>query len=231
MEGIIAKFTRNETVQDFLVVQWIRIHQPVQGTLAWSLVREDSTCLRQLTTCASTLKARLPGPCVSTRRSHCNEKPSHHNWRKPKSNKDPEQPKPDKWNGTFSLFKKKIRVSRPQHWWHLRLGSSLSWGLLCALPIHACSTPLPHCYDKHSCLQMLPCVPWGAKLPPVENHWSKKLALWGLIYVWRVNCKLHSHTEKFNSDGLFTWHLKNFNLKFVCAWTVPSLESCISYWQ
>ena len=38
MEGIIAKFTRNETVQDFLVVQdknkWIRIHQPVQGTLA-----------------------------------------------------------------------------------------------------------------------------------------------------------------------------------------------------
>ena len=29
-----------------LVVQWLRVHLPMQGTRAWSLVREDSTCHR-----------------------------------------------------------------------------------------------------------------------------------------------------------------------------------------
>lgn len=105
-------------------------------------------------------------------------------------------------NGTFSLFKNKNKtqskpgVSRPQHWWHLGLGS-LSRGLFCVLfrsntglcPIHACGTLLPHLYDKHSCLQVLPCVPWGQNCPS-ENHWSKNLALLGLICVGRVivNC-------------------------------------------
>ena len=30
--------------EDFLVVQWLRICLPIQGTQVWSLVREDSTC-------------------------------------------------------------------------------------------------------------------------------------------------------------------------------------------
>ena len=32
--------------EDFLVVQWIRVHLPVQGTSVQSLVQEDSTCRR-----------------------------------------------------------------------------------------------------------------------------------------------------------------------------------------
>ena len=32
--------------QDFLVVQWLRIHLQMQGAWAQSLVREDRTCCR-----------------------------------------------------------------------------------------------------------------------------------------------------------------------------------------
>ena len=33
------------TNRTFLVVQWFRIHLPMQGTQVQSLIREDATCL------------------------------------------------------------------------------------------------------------------------------------------------------------------------------------------
>ena len=36
----------NVTVRTSLVVQWLRIHLPMQGTWVQSLVWEDPTCLR-----------------------------------------------------------------------------------------------------------------------------------------------------------------------------------------
>ena len=49
----------------FLVVWWLRIHLPVQGTRVQSLVREDPTCLG----------AAKP---VHHKKSHCGEKPTVH---------------------------------------------------------------------------------------------------------------------------------------------------------
>ena len=47
-----------------MVVQWLRIRLPMQGTLVWSLVLEDPVCHR----------AAEP---VLHERSHCIEKPAH----------------------------------------------------------------------------------------------------------------------------------------------------------
>ena len=81
-----------------LVVQWLRIHLPMQGTLVRALVREDPTC-RGATkpvshnswACAlepashnywahtpQLLKPARLEPVLHNKRSHCNEKPVHH---------------------------------------------------------------------------------------------------------------------------------------------------------
>ena len=62
-----------------LVVQWLRICLQMQGTQVPPLVREDPTChgatkpMRFTTTEPSGLQ-----PMLCNKRSHCNEKPSHH---------------------------------------------------------------------------------------------------------------------------------------------------------
>ena len=66
--------------RDFLVVQWLRICLPMQGTCVQSLVWEDSTC-------QGAAKSESYGswsPCtleleLSNTRSSCREKPTHRN--------------------------------------------------------------------------------------------------------------------------------------------------------
>ena len=65
-----------------LVFQWLRIRLPVHGTQVWSLIQEDSTC------CGATKPVHCnywsPSavePMLHNRRSRCNEKPVHYNWR------------------------------------------------------------------------------------------------------------------------------------------------------
>ena len=43
-----------------LVVQWLRIRLPMQGTQFLSLAWEDSTCLEQLSPCTTTPEACAP---------------------------------------------------------------------------------------------------------------------------------------------------------------------------
>ena len=88
-----------------LVVQWLRICLPVQGTQVQSLVREDPTC------CGATkpvrhnywacmlqlLRPACLDPMLHNKRSHCNEKPVHRNQGKPmRSSEDTKQPKINK---------------------------------------------------------------------------------------------------------------------------------------
>lgn len=47
--------------------------------------------------------------------------------------------------------------------------SSIPFGLY---PVDASSTLCPS-YDYQKRLQTLSNLPWGAKLPPVENHWFR----------------------------------------------------------
>ena len=78
-----------------LVLEWIRIHLPMQGTHFWSLAQEIPHTLEQLSPCtatvepmpsrtlepqllkpcAATAEAREPRACAPQQRSHCNEKP------------------------------------------------------------------------------------------------------------------------------------------------------------
>ena len=87
------------------MVQWLRIHLPVQGTWVRSLVWEDPTChgptkAMRHNSGAHELQLLKPvclEPVFHNRRSHHNEKPVyrpfHHNRRKPEcSNEDPAQP-------------------------------------------------------------------------------------------------------------------------------------------
>ena len=82
-----------------LVVQWLRIHLPMQRTQVWALVQEDPTChgvakpmCRNYWACAlepasHSYWARVPQllkpthlePVLCNKRSHLNEKPTHHN--------------------------------------------------------------------------------------------------------------------------------------------------------
>ena len=71
-----------------LVVQWLRIHLPIQGTRVRALVWEDPTCCRATKpvrhnysgACVPQLlkPARLE-PVLRNKRSHRNEKPVHSN--------------------------------------------------------------------------------------------------------------------------------------------------------
>ena len=78
------------------MVEWLRIHTAVQGTLVQSLVQEDPTgrgaaettvpqslCSRArqpqpLSPCAATTEAHAPRACARQQETHRNEKSMHH---------------------------------------------------------------------------------------------------------------------------------------------------------
>ena len=60
------------------MVQWLRICQPMQGTWVQSLVQEDPTAVEPSSQAAAIEAAHLK-PVLCSKRSHCNEKPEHHN--------------------------------------------------------------------------------------------------------------------------------------------------------
>ena len=53
-----------------LVVQWLRICLPMQGTRVQALVREDPTCTEQLSPCATTTEPVLWSPQATTTEAH-----------------------------------------------------------------------------------------------------------------------------------------------------------------
>ena len=58
-----------------LVVQWLRIHLPMQGTLVWSLIQEDSTCHGGTKpTYHNYWSPSALEPMFCNKRSHSNEK-------------------------------------------------------------------------------------------------------------------------------------------------------------
>ena len=90
---------KNVCLGTSLVAQWLRICLPVQGTQVRSLVREDSKChgaakpvhdnswACDLEPMSHKYWAHVPQllkptrlePMLLNKRSHCNEKPAHHN--------------------------------------------------------------------------------------------------------------------------------------------------------
>ena len=76
-----------------VVVQWLRIRLPTQGTQVWSLVQDDSADCETTTATnshavhqsysVSTLEAMSHNPwaCALQQEKHCKEKPTHHNYR------------------------------------------------------------------------------------------------------------------------------------------------------
>ena len=47
-----------------LVIQWIRIRLPMQGTQVWYLVQEDSTCHRAIEPVCIAMEASVPAACA-----------------------------------------------------------------------------------------------------------------------------------------------------------------------
>ena len=58
-----------------LVIQWLRIHLPKQGTWVQSLVREDSTCCGATKPVLITTEPAHLGPALCNQTAHCSEKP------------------------------------------------------------------------------------------------------------------------------------------------------------
>ena len=94
-----VKMTKNQPTGASLVVQWLRVCLPLQGTRVWALVRKDPTCRRAARpvchncwACtlepmshnywahvSQLLKPVRLEPVLCNGRSHCNETPAHHN--------------------------------------------------------------------------------------------------------------------------------------------------------
>ena len=97
---------QNRVPRTFLVVQWIKICLPMQGTWVQSLVQEDSTCpchramkpqltqqpqlLKpehsrahepQLLSLCAAAETSAPKPVLRDKRGHCRDTPVHHNLR------------------------------------------------------------------------------------------------------------------------------------------------------
>ena len=62
-----------------LVVQWLRIHLPTQGTWVCSLVQVDPTCLGAIKPVCWNYWACVLEPACFNKRRNCNEKPGHCN--------------------------------------------------------------------------------------------------------------------------------------------------------
>ena len=106
--------TRNKLLLNraSLVVQWLRIHLSIQGTRVQALAWEDPTWHRAikpvrhnywacaLESTSHNYEARMPQllkpvrlePVLCNKRSHCNEKPTHHSGEKPRLNATKESP-------------------------------------------------------------------------------------------------------------------------------------------
>ena len=80
-----------------LVVQWLRIQLPMQGTWVWSLVQEDPTCYGT-TNHAQLLSPNAPEPMLCSKRSHHSENPT-------RTNQDSVQPKCNKIFFNLMKFK------------------------------------------------------------------------------------------------------------------------------
>ena len=78
-ESLNYFFLRDNPRRTFLVVQWIEIHLPMQGTQVWSLMGEDSICPRAIKPMCHTYWARALQPVLCNKRSYRNEKPTHLN--------------------------------------------------------------------------------------------------------------------------------------------------------
>ena len=89
------------------MVQWLRIHLPMQGIWVWSLIQEDSTCHRVAKPVSCNYwSPHIIEPEFCNKRGHHNEEPMHYsqrvapaccNQRKPAcSNKVPVWPKVNK---------------------------------------------------------------------------------------------------------------------------------------
>ena len=70
------------TIQASLLVQWLRIHQKMQGTWVLSLVREDPTCCRAAEPMGHTTEAPALERVLCNRKGQLNEKRGRHNLRK-----------------------------------------------------------------------------------------------------------------------------------------------------
>ena len=62
-----------------LVVQWLRIHLPIQGTWVWSMVQEDTTCCGATEPVCHNYWACALEPRNCNKRNYHNEKPAHCN--------------------------------------------------------------------------------------------------------------------------------------------------------
>ena len=99
-----------------LVVQWLRIHLPVHGTQAPSLVGEDPPATEQLNPCPMTAEPVCLDPLFCKERRHCRKNPTHRKWkiapthcnvREPTcSSEDPVQPKLTKTHTSYNLGNK-----------------------------------------------------------------------------------------------------------------------------
>ena len=97
-----------------LVVQWLSICLPMQGTGVWSLVRKDPTCHGAAKPVHHSCWARVPWAPIHKQRCHCSEEPGHRiwklasprcSWRTPMHNiRDPVQPEIRKGGRAFELF-------------------------------------------------------------------------------------------------------------------------------
>ena len=66
-----------------LVVQWLRIRLPMQGTRVRVLVQEDPSCCGATKPVRHNYWACALEPVLHNKRSHRNEKPAHHNEEQP----------------------------------------------------------------------------------------------------------------------------------------------------
>ena len=65
------------------MVQWLRIHLPMQGTQVQSQVQEDPTCHGAAKPMHHNYGAYNLEPVLCNKRSHRNEKPTHHDEEQP----------------------------------------------------------------------------------------------------------------------------------------------------
>ena len=104
-----------------LVVQWLRICLPMQGSRVQSLVQKDPTCLGAAEPVSHNYGTWALEPVLCNKRrhhsekpEHCNQRvaPAHHNWRKsPCSNEDSVQQKKKKKKALCRIWGKPVGIN------------------------------------------------------------------------------------------------------------------------
>ena len=77
--AVDARWVKDTWRGTSLMVQWLSIHPPMQGTRVRSLVPEDSTCCRTTNPVVTLLSSSALEPVICNKRSHGSEKPVCHN--------------------------------------------------------------------------------------------------------------------------------------------------------